>query len=105
MCRLQRDLILAPLPAKKQLWEAHNETAWRTESEREPGLQTPYGLTSNGEMVKLDAGQAFCNDSVLLYQSLENAKAPSTSTAHWEEWCSGMDGFGGLVVLTASLTA
>lgn len=101
-CTLQTDLILAPLPAKKQLWEASDEAVWKAESEREPGAQAAFGLAATGELVKLNEGQLYCSDAVLLYKPLD-AKIPSRSTAHWEEWCSGMDGFGGLVMLAASL--
>lgn len=101
-CNLQPDLILAPLPAKKQLWEAGDEFVWKAESEREPGVQTPFALAADGELVKLDEGQVYCGDAVLLYKSLDD-RTPSRSTSHWEEWCSGMDGFGGLVMLAASL--
>ncbi|PMD16193.1 hypothetical protein NA56DRAFT_731411 [Hyaloscypha hepaticicola] len=73
MCTLQADLILAPLPARKQLWEAPDEFVWKAESKKDPGAQTDFGLTAN--------------------ESSEN----------WEEWCLGMDGFGGLVMLAASL--
>jgi hypothetical protein len=102
MCELQRDLFLAPLPAKKQLWEATDESAWKMESERVPGAQTDFALATNGELVKLDEGQQHCSHSVLLYKP-SNVGSPSRSTANWEEWCSGMDGFGGLVMLAASL--
>ena len=101
MCTLQTDLILAPLPARKQLWEAGDEYAWKAESEK-PGIETAFGLAANGELVKIDEGQLFCSDAVLRYKSLD-ASAPLGSTANWEDWCSGMDGFGGLVMLTASL--
>lgn len=99
LCDLQKDLILAPLPAKKRLWEADNEFTWKMESEIDPWAQTNYGLARNGELVKLDKGDIYCNDKVLPY---ELSGSPS-STASWEEWCSGMDGLGGLVMLTASL--
>ena len=102
MCDLQKDLILAPLPAKKQLWEAGDEFAWKVESEREDGVPTAFALAANGELVKLDDGQLYCDHSKLLYRSLET-KTPSLGTSNWEEWCSGMDGFGGLVMLAASL--
>ena len=102
MCNLQSDLVLAPLPAKKQLWEAGDEFMWKTENERDSGAQTVFGLAANGELVKLDEGQLFCGDAALLYESLD-ARTPSRRTANWEEWCSGMDGFGGLVMLAASL--
>jgi hypothetical protein len=101
MCNVQTDLLIAPLPAKKPLWEAGDEFVWRAESDREPGVQTAFGLAANGELVKLDEGQLYCHDAVLLH----NARTSARSTATWEEWCSGMDGFGGLVMLAASLTA
>lgn len=102
LCTLQSDLVLAPLPTRKQLWEASDEFIWKSESEREPGLETVFALAANGELVKLDEGQLFCSDGVLLYKSLETRTPPGRS-AHWEEWCSGMDGFGGLIMLAASL--
>jgi len=102
MCNLQTDLILAPLPAKKPLWEASDEFVWKAESEREPGSQTDFGLAANGELVKLNEYQLYCGGEVLLYKSLD-ARTPSRSNDNWEEWCSGMDGFGGLVMLAASL--
>jgi len=102
MCTLQTDLILAPLPARKQLWEARNEFVWKTESKKDPGAQADFGLTANGELVKMDDGQLYCSDGVLLYKPLD-ARTPSESSDNWEEWCSGMDGFGGLVMLAASL--
>ncbi|TVY37446.1 hypothetical protein LOCC1_G006780, partial [Lachnellula occidentalis] len=96
LCELQTDLILAPLPAKKQLWEAGDEYVWQAESERAPGAETAFGLAANGDLVKLDESQqSHCSDAALPYTSLD--------ARHWEEWCSGMDGFGGLVMLAASL--
>lgn len=99
MCGLQEDLVLAPLPAKKQLWEAGNEFVWKAESESEPGAQTPFGLAANGELVQLDEGQQYCGGGLLLY------KPTDASTERWQEWCSGMDGFGGLIMLAAALMA
>lgn len=115
-------LVLAPLPAKKQLWEASDEIAWKMESDRDSkhstrtdtteifSSSTVFGLTANGELVRLDleAGQHYCNnDAVLLskQQSFFNGEGPSPSRvkANWEDWCAGMDGLGGLVMLAASL--
>ena len=87
MCNLQTDLILAPLPAKKQLWEASDEFLWKAESEKKPGAQTAFGLATNGELVKLDEGQLYCSDAVLLQKS-SDPKTYSRSTANWEEWCA-----------------
>ncbi|KAH8778951.1 hypothetical protein BGZ57DRAFT_761172 [Hyaloscypha finlandica] len=101
MCELPTDLILAPLPAKKQLWEAGDESVWKAECEREPGVQTDFGLAANGELVKVDQGW-YCGGASQVHNSF-GEKTSSRSTGNWEEWCSGMDGFGGLVMLAASL--
>ena len=101
ICTLQKDLIIAPLPAKKQLWEAGNELLWETETRKEPRDQIAFALAANGELVTLSENQLYCGDSVILYKSLD-VGIPEKSSAHWEEWCSGMDGFGGLVMLAAS---
>jgi hypothetical protein len=102
MCDMHTDHILAPLPAKKQLWEANNEIEWKAESEREPGFQTSFGLASNGDLVELDEGQLFCNRPPLPQNHLDARTAPRSSE-NWEEWCSGMDGLGGLIMLAAAL--
>ncbi|KFZ12886.1 hypothetical protein V501_03995 [Pseudogymnoascus sp. VKM F-4519 (FW-2642)] len=100
LCNLQKDLILAPLPAKKHLWEAGDEYMWKMESERGSWAETDFGLATSGELVKIDEGQIYCSDKAL---SNGHSDAPLRSTANWEEWCSGMDGLGGLIMLTASL--
>ncbi|OBT89058.1 hypothetical protein VE02_02017 [Pseudogymnoascus sp. 03VT05] len=100
LCDLQKDLILAPLPSKKQLWEAGDESMWKMESERSSWAQTDFGLATSGELVKLDEGHIYCSDKAL---PNELSGAPLRSTANWEEWCSGMDELGGLIMLTASL--
>ncbi|KAK9780158.1 putative Transcription factor domain-containing protein [Seiridium cardinale] len=101
MCALQPDLVLAPLPAKKKLWEANDEFAWKTESERQPASQTEFGLASDGELVKVNKGQIYC-DHTVMEQSVDT-ELPLRSTANWGQWYSGMDSFGGLVMLAAAL--
>ena len=64
-------------------------------------IQSAFALAANGELVKLDEDQLYCSSTVLLYKSVDT-RNPST-TSNWEEWCSGMDGFGGLIMLAASL--
>ncbi|KFY91853.1 hypothetical protein V498_05290, partial [Pseudogymnoascus sp. VKM F-4517 (FW-2822)] len=100
LCDLQNDLILAPLPAKKQLWEAGDKFMWKVESEKEPWAQNDFGLATNGDLVKLDKGHIHCSGDVMPYQPSDPRLR---STANWEEWCLGMDGLGGLVMLAASL--
>ena len=91
-CDLPTDLVLAPLPAGKQLWEAEDEFAWKKESEKGLEAQTTFGLAQNGGLVKLVPARSSSNVSDLLRVD-----------AGWEEWCSQMDTFGGLVMLAATL--
>jgi hypothetical protein len=102
-CKLQVDLILAPLPAKKQLWEASDALNWKTEFARNSDTRTAFGLAANGELVTLDEGQLYCCNDRLSYKPL-NAKDPSNSAvSNWGEWCADMDGLSGLIMLAASL--
>ncbi|KAF3766647.1 hypothetical protein M406DRAFT_321284 [Cryphonectria parasitica EP155] len=102
LCNLPSGLVLAPLPARRQLWEAADGFAWKTESQKEPGLQISFGLARDGELVKVDEGRLSCSDAWLSHDS-GDAENLSRSIANWEDWCSGMDAFGGLVMLAASL--
>ena len=102
LCDLKTDFILAPLPTKKQLWEASNELAWKAECEKEPAGETIFGLASNGELVKMAEGLQYCSNVTVLL-NLFSLRTPLMSSENWEEWCSGMDGLGGLVMLAASL--
>ncbi|KAL9068875.1 MAG: hypothetical protein Q9157_006360 [Trypethelium eluteriae] len=101
MCNLRPDLVIAPLPAKKQLWEANDEYVWKAESEREPGFSTAFGLAATGGLVEVDEGRIHCSDAVL-HKSWDE-RIPPSKAVDWERWCSGMDDFGGLVMLAASL--
>jgi hypothetical protein len=105
LCNLQTDLVLAPLPGRKQLWEASNESVWKTEISKDTESMTSYALARSGELVKLYEGQMYCADAVLRYKGLghNGDMGNGRAVSSWEEWCSGMDGFGSLVMLTASL--
>ncbi|KAK5165299.1 uncharacterized protein LTR77_009397 [Saxophila tyrrhenica] len=86
------DLILAPLPAQKMLWEAPDHTTW---GKRNTTLQPTYGLTTNGNLVKADQ-----SSDIMLSDPYDNRLR---SGVNWEEWCSGMDAMGGLIMLAAAL--
>jgi len=101
LCNLQPDLVIAPLPARRQLWEASDYLTWKEEADRE--FQTVLGLATNGELVRLDEGEASPGSPLLLLHDSIYNRTSSRRTASWEEWCSGMDGMGGLVMLAASL--
>jgi hypothetical protein len=111
MCnvRKQADLVIAPLPAKKRLWEAGNVLAWKAENEKEEA-ETPasFALAGSGDLVRIDQAELQCISDVarLSYTPRDpGATGLAWHTVDWDDWCSGMDGFGGLVMLAASLTA
>lgn len=101
MCNRPTDLILAPLPAKKHLWEATDEFMWAAGMNREPVVQTAFAMAVNGDLVEVDAGQIDCDDGRVLH----DAKIPPRKVTEWGEWYSEMDSFGGLVMLAASLVS
>jgi hypothetical protein len=102
-CFVQADIVLAPLPAKKQLWEAGDALTWRAEVQRDSDTRTTFGLAANGELVTLDEGQLYGCNGLLSYKSLDANASSSSGVSNWAEWCAGMDGLGGLVMLAASL--
>jgi hypothetical protein len=99
ICNLPTDLVLAPLPAKKQLWEARNELVWNEVNKKELGARVDFGLARNGDLVRLGEDS---KDAALVHTAITYG-SPRRTNASWEEWCSGMDGLGGLVMLAASL--
>lgn len=111
MCnvRKQTDLVIAPLPAKKRLWEAGSVLAWNAENEKEEvEARAAFALAGSGDLVKIDQAELQCiSDVARLGYTPQGPGAPGLAwhTADWDDWCSGMDGFGGLVMLAASLTA
>ena len=102
MCEHPNELVLAPLPARKQLWEAADEYAWKAEIDKHNGVQTDYALAMAGDLVELNGDPLHCEGVALLYKD-PNAPSSIRKTADWDEWCAGMDSFGGLIMLAASL--
>jgi hypothetical protein len=101
LCDIKSEDIPVLLPTKKQLWEAGDEFQWKMERETEPTNQGVFALAANSELVKMDVPR--CDIEILTPKSLE--AGPSLQSAkNWEEWCSGMDDLGGLVMLAATLT-
>ncbi|KAF2450727.1 hypothetical protein P171DRAFT_340881, partial [Karstenula rhodostoma CBS 690.94] len=98
MCSLQSNLVLAPLPAKKALWDSLDEFAWKAERDKQSVPRTAFGLATNGELVRIDEMDLYGG-----YGKIDAKEDHRTSDQNWEEWCSGMDSFGGLVMLAASL--
>lgn len=98
MCDLPSDLLLAPLPSRKRLWESTNEFSWSLESSKDIFREPIFGLNANGDLVKWNGHELHSNIATPC-AGLGGNKDP----ANWEEWCAGMDSLGGLVLLAASL--
>ena len=94
LCDPKPGFVLAPLPARKSLWEACDEAIWRSEIEWSLNDEKDFGLTENGNLVRLKQQVTSGNDE----NSIE-----SISAKNWEDWCSEMDEFGALIMIGASL--
>jgi len=112
MCDLNSGLVIAPLPGKRQLWQASDEHAWKAECERDPEYQIRYALSSDGDLVKLDQETVQPTSSDMVqhhgqwhYNQWNDRPTTTRTVVDWKEWCSGMDDFGGLVMLAASFLA
>lgn len=101
MCNLRHDLVMAPLPARRQLWEANSSLTWQSEVDSKRGMEATFGLANDGELVHVNESQLHSNAPMSVSTGLENQTSGGNS-GNWEEWCSGMDSFGGLVMLAAS---
>lgn len=109
MCdaRQQKGLIIAPLPSQKRLWEASDVSGWMAEREKgSPETESAaFALAVDGELVRLDPAETSPGvpDAGRLPLP-QNVHTRTWRAASWEEWCIGMDEFGGLIMLAASLT-
>ena len=102
LCELQSDLVIAPLPSKKELWEASSQASWRLEAQKEYKVPSVFGLAGDGELLEIRTGKTFCAEHSTGYDSTIGETGTGRTVADWEEWCLGMDGFGGLIMLAAS---
>lgn len=101
MCNLRHDLVMAPLPARRQLWEANSSLTWQSEVDSKRGMEATFGLAKDGELVHVNESQLHSNTTISSSTDMET-RITGDNSGHWEEWCSGMDSFGGLVMLAAS---
>jgi len=110
MCDMPTEFVVAPLPARRQLWEARDAEEWQRQRQNELREEASFALAVDGEIVKLDQRRLSCRDAWLPYipsndeiTSQIHTSRASRSAACWTEWCSGMDSMGGLIMLTASM--
>lgn len=101
LCNRQPDLLVAPLPTEKRLWEAPDAVAWQREYETKVDFPVEFGLATNGELVRMGGGEINLHASDSRGRELWE-DVPSRSAADLAEWCSEMDGLGGLVMVAAS---
>jgi hypothetical protein len=92
-CMTPSGFLLAPLSARKQLWEAPDADVWMLERCRDiGGVQSVFGILNSGQMIKLPDFKSLQNGQSFVVRPEEVAQ----SGRNWQEWCSGMDGLGTL---------
>ncbi|KAK3295735.1 uncharacterized protein B0H64DRAFT_153062 [Chaetomium fimeti] len=84
MCNVRRrtDLVIAPLPAKKRLWEAGDLSAWKAENEKEEAeARAAFALAGSGELVRIDPAELECiSDVARLRHTTPDADTPDPVT-------------------------
>jgi hypothetical protein len=99
-CMTPSGFLLAPLPARKQLWEAPNADTRMLERCRDTdGFPTVFRILNNLQMVKLPDFKSLQNGQTFVVRPEEGAQ----SGRNCQERCSGMDGLLSLVMLAATL--
>ncbi|ORY12875.1 hypothetical protein BCR34DRAFT_286370 [Clohesyomyces aquaticus] len=86
-CEPLDGFCLAPLPAKKTLWEAADAKHWRAEFDTTLHAREIFGLSKLGKVLKLQQSR----DQII------------ATPVEWEEWYATADGFGPVVMLASSL--
>jgi hypothetical protein len=102
-CVLLDGFLIAPLPAKKQLWEARDENDWFKHKRLAVDFDSIYGIKVGGRMAKLGKFIDVQETQMELLMVRPKEPTESESSENWNEWCSGMDELGGLIMLAASL--
>lgn len=87
LCAAYPGFIVAPLPAKRTLWEAPTAEAWRSERNWNTNDREMYGMSLDGKLLKMH------QDNGLI----------SCSPESWDNWLPEMDSFGILIMIAASL--
>lgn len=100
-CAEPDGFLLAPLPGRKQLWEAPDAQAWVVKRSRDSMVSSVFGVLTGGQMVRLQEQQVAMPDEINFPREIGEEE----SAENWQEWCTGMDGLGALVTLAASLSS
>lgn len=99
-CAEPDGFLLAPLPGRKQLWEASDAQSWAVEKGRDGLFPSVFGVLMGGQMVRVQELQVVMPDTINFPLGIEEGE----SAANWQEWCGGMDGLGALVTIAVSLS-
>lgn len=91
-------MLLAPCEHDLRLLLLSLTPVRKAERDKESLPRSAFGLTTTGGMVRLDEMDLHGG-----YGTIDPREEISTSEQNWEEWLSGIDAFGGLIVLAASL--
>jgi hypothetical protein len=82
-CVTPSGFLLAPLPTRKQLWEAPDADAWMLERCRDiGGIPSVFGVLQNGQMVKLHEFHGLRNGQAFVVEP----RQVEESAKNWQEW-------------------
>jgi hypothetical protein len=103
-CPLFDNYAMAPLPAKKTLWDARDEHDWHMEKSK-GNDDVVFGLKVSGRMAKLGTFGSVQESRMEVVLAQPREPTEDESEENWKEWCSGMDNLGALIMLAATLRA
>jgi hypothetical protein len=103
-CTLFDSYAIAPLPAKKALWDARDEQDWLMEKSNWND-KIAFGLKLSGRMAKLRTFRAVQESRMEVMLAQPTEPTEDESEENWKEWCSGTDDLGALIMLAATLRA
>lgn len=102
LCGIPKEFILAPLPTRKEFWEACDADSWMQESAKHEIDEAYLGLSTKGQLLKLNVPATWMRQPERPSLPRDPSQLLSESV-DWGKWCSEMDGIGGLVMLAAVL--
>lgn len=97
-----------PLPASKLLWEAPNSSVWRSEVEAGTKSNGIFGLMANGQLMRLERSSRSEMDEQMIQNPMDWPRRDYSDEVwkageNWTDWAAGMDGYGYLIMIAASL--
>jgi hypothetical protein len=89
-------------------WEARTSSAWQLEVEMGTKSNGIFGLMTNGQLMRLERSSGFEMDKQMVQNPVDWPQRDYSndvwkSGENWTDWAAGMDGFGYLIMIAASL--